>query len=148
MSISRIPQTGATVPITGGGGGAADGTGVMLLQASWLNGGAAIVAADANLVYVRAPVAGTIMGVSIATVGGNGSCSVDVWRDTHANFPPTVADTICGGNKPAIAASSVDLDTTLTGWTTTVNAGDWFAFKLESSSTFTGIFVQLHIRPT
>jgi hypothetical protein len=52
---------------------------------------------------------------------------IDIWKDTYANFPPTVADTITGSAKPAITASNKNTSTTLTGWTTSINAGDILA---------------------
>ena len=61
-----------------------------------------------------------------------GSIQIDVWRDTYANFPPTEADTITGGNEPAITSSNRNTDTTLTGWTTLVADGDILKFSVDS----------------
>lgn len=101
-----------------------------------------------NDVHVRCPVKGTIVGVTVGTTGGPGSAVIDIWKDTHANYPPTVADSICASAKPTLSSVSKYEDTTLTGWTTAIAAGDWLVFHLESSGAFKAIFVQLYIKET
>lgn len=98
-----------------------------------------------NDVYIRITKSGTINKVTLLTEGGPGACIVDVWKDTYANFPPTVADSICGAAKPTISGGIKYEDATLTGWTTTVTAGDVIVFHLQSVSTFSLIFIQLDI---
>ncbi len=110
--------------------------------ATWISGSGAI-ATPANDVFLRFPTACTIVKATIMTAGGSGSCSIDVWKDSFGSFPPTVADSICAAAKPTIVAGIKYEDATLTGWTTTIAAGDVLAFHLESSSTFTSIFIQL-----
>jgi hypothetical protein len=66
-----------------------------------------------------------------------GSIVVDVWKDTYANYPATVADTITGSAKPTISSSNKAQSSTLTGWTTSVNAGDIIRFNVDSVSTIT-----------
>jgi hypothetical protein len=112
--------------------------------ATWVRGGAAIVI-PTNVVYIHCPTAGQIAKVVIATgpIGTNGSCVVDVWK--NAVFPPQVADSITASAKPTITAGVSYQDITLTGWNKTVNAGDWLAFNLDSSSLFRFVSVQLFI---
>ena len=74
-----------------------------------------------------------------------GSVQVDIWKDTWANHPPTVADTICGGNKPKLTAASSMKDSTLTGWSTSVNMDDVLVFNIDSYATLTYLTVQLEI---
>jgi len=108
--------------------------------ASW-GSSSALVAADCADVIVHVPQAGTITGVYVYTQGGNGSCVIDIWKDTYANFPPTVADTITASAKPTISAAAKYSDTTLTGWTTSLSAGNVLKFHVDSTSTFTNINV-------
>lgn len=131
--------------ILGASSGVSSGSAPVLLQATWVVG-SGTVSTPVNDVHVRCPVSGTILAVSIGTIGGTGSCVVDIWKDTLANYPPTVADTICGGNKPTISSGVVAVDSVLTGWTTGVTAGDWFVFHLDSTGGFTAIFVQLQVQ--
>jgi hypothetical protein len=66
----------------------------------------------------------------------SGAIVVDVWKDTYANFPPTVADTIAGSEKPTITATGVKgQDTSLSTWTTSVAAGDVLRFNVDSVTT-------------
>lgn len=101
-----------------------------------------------NKVNTLMPYAGTILGVALLTEGGPGDCVVDIWKDTYLNFPPTSLDSITAAAKPTIVADTRYLDMTLTGWTTTITAGDVLRFSLASVSTFTSILVLLLIQPT
>jgi hypothetical protein len=85
---------------------------------------------------VEVPYTGTLTAVRMGA-DQSGSIVVDVWKDTYANFPPTVADTITASAKPTISAATKSQDTTLTGWTTAVTAGDILRFNVDSCSTIT-----------
>lgn len=101
-----------------------------------------------NDVAVTIPVACTITAATML-LSGAGSCVIDVWRDSYANYPPTVADTICGGNKPTISADNKHSDSTLLGWTTALSAGDILIFKLDSvSGSFVSASITLTLEPT
>lgn len=90
------------------------------------------------------PWTGTITGVRmLADISG--SAVVDIWKDTFANYPPTVADTITAAAKPTISAATKSEDTTLTGWTTSVTAGDTFRFNVDSATTITRLTLELTI---
>lgn len=96
---------------------------------------------------VVVPRTGTITGWQVVA-DVSGSIVVDVWKDTYANYPPTVADTIAGTEKPTLAAAQKAQDLTLTTWTTTVTAGDYLAFKVDSAATVTWAVVTLIVDPT
>lgn len=96
---------------------------------------------------VRCPFDGTIVRWSIFG-DVSGSAVVDIWKDTYANFPPTNADSITGTDKPTLSSAQKAESTALTGWTTTVTAGDVLYPEIESASTLTFVVVQLWIRPT
>lgn len=83
--------------------------------------------------FVRVPFNCTITKSSLL---GNtaGSIVVDIWKDTYANFPPTVADSICASAKPTLSSATKSEDSTLTGWTTSISAGDVLMFKIDSVS--------------
>ena len=61
-----------------------------------------------------------------------GSIVVDIWKDTFANYPPTVGDTITGTEKPTLSSQNKNSDLTLTTWNTSVLAGDVVRFKVDS----------------
>jgi len=73
---------------------------------------------------------------------------VDIWKDTYANFPPTDADSITASATPTLTAATKYSDTTLTGWTTTITAGDWIRFNIDSNSAATWLTIQLTVRRT
>ncbi len=72
-----------------------------------------------------------------------GSIVIDVWKDTYANFPPTVGDSIAGSEKPTLSSVIKNQDLTLTTWTTAVAAGDIIRFNVDSASTVTRITLSI-----
>jgi hypothetical protein len=77
-----------------------------------------------------------------------GSIVVDIWKDTYANYPPTVADTITGSAKPTISAGVKGQSSTLTGWTTTITAGDTLRFNVDSATGMTRVTLSLKVKRT
>lgn len=88
--------------------------------------------------------------INSVTLGADqtGSVVVDIWKDGQANFPPTVADSITASAKPTLSSASTSVDTTLTGWTTSISAGDWLYFNVDSVSTITFLTVALKVTTT
>jgi len=77
-----------------------------------------------------------------------GSIVIDIWKDTYANFPPTDADSITASAPPTISSAQKSEDTTLTGWTKTINAGDVLAFNVDSAATITRVTIALKVKKT
>jgi len=75
-----------------------------------------------------------------------GSIQVDIWKDTYANFPPTDADSITGSNPISISSSNKSQDSTLSGWTTTISAGDILRFNVDSCSSIKRCTISLKVR--
>lgn len=73
----------------------------------------------------------------------SGSVVVGVWKDTYANYPPVVGDSIAGSEKPTLSSATKAEDTNLTTWTTAVAAGDTIRFNIDSISTCTRVTVIL-----
>jgi len=99
--------------------------------------------------FLRVPFAGTITGVTLLSTDASvtsGSIVIDIWKDTYANYPPTVADTITASAKPTLSSATKSEDTTLTGWTTSITAGDVLGFKVDSASTVLQILVTLTVQ--
>lgn len=115
--------------------------------ASWNGGGTSIIL-PANVLNVPVYIAQdcTIQDVTILTEGGTGSCSVDIWSLPIGSFPPTSANSIVGGNYPAISSGVTYFSNTLTGWNTAVSAGSTLVFNLRSSSAFTSVTIFLTLR--
>ena len=109
--------------------------------------GAATVITTGVKGYVQCPYAGTITGWTLLA-DVSGSAVVDVWKDTFANAPPVVGDSITASAKPTLSAAATATSTTLTGWTTAVTAGDVFAFNVDSAATITRLTLQLTVART
>ncbi len=92
--------------------------------------------------FLEIPFAMTLTGVTVLA-DQTGSAVIDIWKDTYANYPPTVADSITASAKPTLSSAAKTKDTTLTGWTTTVNAGDILAFHLDSVATVQRLTIAL-----
>lgn len=65
----------------------------------------------------------------------SGSIVIDIWKDTYANYPPTIADTIVASAKPTISSANKGQSSTLTGWTTSIAAGSILRFNVDSAAT-------------
>jgi len=74
-----------------------------------------------------------------------GSIVVDVWKDTYANFPPTVADRIAGTERPTLSSATKNQDLSLSTWQTSVTSGDIIAFNVDSASTLTRVNLSIDI---
>jgi hypothetical protein len=163
VELLALKRRLGTVAATGGGGGAitqltgdvtagpGSGSQVATISAAVLvrpatvgatfdGGGSAIPAGE--IVFVKVPFALTLTAWEVVA-DQVGSIVVDVWKDTYANFPPTVADTIAAAAKPTLSSAQKAQNTTLTGWTTSVAAGEWLAFKVDSATTVERVTVQL-----
>jgi hypothetical protein len=97
-----------------------------------------------NPVLGEAIAVGNILEVRIYTEGGTGSCVIDVWK-AAAGTVPTSGNDITGGVPPAISSGTSYVNTTLSGWTTSVALGDVFLFTLASTSVFTAIWIFVRI---
>lgn len=129
---------------TGGSGGTSNQN-QRSVSVTFDGGGSAItVGSQAD---VRIPYSGTITAWYIVGVGTAHSITVDVWKDTYANWPPTVADTIAGTEKPSFTAfsSGKNQDLTLSTWTTSVTAGDWLRFNVDACSATTRCTISIQI---
>lgn len=93
--------------------------------------------------YVTIPHSMTITGWDILA-DVSGSIVIDVWKDTYASFPPTVADTIAGTEKPTLSAAQKNQDVSLSTWTTAVTAGDIIGFNVDSATTVTRITLVIY----
>jgi len=90
----------------------------------------------------------TIYGYDASDAPVSGSAVIDVWKDTYANYPATVADTIAGTEKPTLSSVNKNQDLTLSSWTTTIDNGDHLVFNLDSVTTCTKVRVFIHITKT
>lgn len=106
-----------TVPVAIASGGTNGSTLTAQIRFDVNGGGATLPTGVVTACWV-APHAGTITGYTILGDGSTtGSIVFDLWEDSYANFPPTVADTITASAKPTVTSALKAQSTTLTGWT-------------------------------
>ncbi len=77
----------------------------------------------------------------------SGDVVMDIWRDSYANFPPDVSDSIVGSSPPTLSGQQSATDTDLDGWDTVVSDGDVFRFNVDSISAVSKLTLALTLRP-
>ena len=103
-------------------------------------GGVAITTGQKG--FLQIPFNCTINEVDMFT-DQTGSIVVDIWKTSYAGFPPAVGNTITAAAKPTISAAQKSQNATLTGWTTTITAGDVLAYNVDSAATVTRLTITL-----
>lgn len=93
---------------------------------------------------VSIPYACTITAVTMLA-DQTGSIVVDIWKDAYANYPPTDADSITASAVPTISSAVKSVDSTLTGWTTSISAGDTLRFNVDSVTSITRLCLVLTV---
>jgi hypothetical protein len=111
-----------------------------------IDGGATVIETGEKG-HISLPFAGEILSVELLADQA-GSIVIDIWKDTYANFPPTVADTITASAKPTLSSAYKYQDETLTGWTVAFSAGDILAFNVDSVTTIERVSVVLKLKRT
>ena len=97
--------------------------------------------------FIEIPFACTITANRLFA-DASGSIVIDIWKDTYANFPPAVGDSITASAKPTLSSAQKSQDTTLTGWTTSIAAGDILAFNVDSVATVKQVTLSLTLKRT
>jgi hypothetical protein len=77
-----------------------------------------------------------------------GDIVVDIFKDTYGNYPPTAGDSITGGNPLTISAGNKTTNTSLTGWSKTLLAGDVLRFSIVSVTNIRAVTVGLRLQRT
>lgn len=83
--------------------------------------------------FLDVPMKLTILGWKILA-DQSGSAVIDIWKAPFASFPPVSGNSITGSVQPTLSGAQGASGSTLTGWTTTIDAGDVLAFNVISCS--------------
>lgn len=75
--------------------------------------------------------------------GTSGSIVVNVWKATYANLPATSANKITASAPPTISSGTKSQDTTLTGWTRSISAGDWLYINVDSVTSLKNVILSI-----
>lgn len=118
-----------------------DGNPVKELTFTFDNGASALNTGQA-LIYYTIPYDADIKGWSI-TGSPSGSISIDVWKAYQVL--PSVANSITGGNYITLSSQQINGSTNLTGWATSVRAGEIFELNINSAATLTRVCLVLKL---
>lgn len=94
--------------------------------------------------YLPIPFKCTVTGWTILG-DASGSIQLDVWKDSYANFPPTLADSIAGSEKPTLTAQQKNQDLALSTWTIDIAAGSILAINIDSCSGIKQVTLALYL---
>lgn len=132
-SIQRSALTG-DITASAGSNATALTSNLKQIAISWTidGGGATITTGNKKGIYV--PFGYDITSWAII-LDQSGSIVIDVWVDTLANHPPTVADTITASAKPTVTTAVQASSSSLTGWTTSIASGRVVYFNVDSITT-------------
>lgn len=72
-----------------------------------------------------------------------GDIEFDIFKDAYAGWIPSTS--IVGSSPPEMTATTLNEDTTLSGWSTGINAGDIFKFDVVSVTNITRVTLELTI---
>ena len=105
------------------------------------NGGGSAIALNSISYIAAVPFAGTISAWDLCV--DTGTATVDVFKIATGTGLPTAS--ITASATPAIASNNCLHSATLTGWTTSIAAGDRLAFKVTAISAATNISIMLEV---
>ena len=113
-----------------------------------LDGGGSVITPGVKG-FVEVPFACTITAVTLLSTDAAvtaGSIVLDLWKAAYASYPPTVANTITASATPTLASATKSRDTTLTGWTTAIAAGDILGVSVTSAALVTRVALSLTVQ--
>lgn len=97
------------------------------------DGGGSVIANGKTVYAVYVPYACTITAVTMAA-DQSGSIILDIKKCAHGSFPGSLTSIVASA-PPTLSSAQQSQDTTLTGWTTSVSAGDILQFIVNGAPT-------------
>lgn len=131
LTNKTISPASNTIPLVGTIGISLDGQGTAITTGTYAT--------------YTVPYACTINSATI-TADQSGSIVIDVKKSTFAGYPST--SSIVASAPPTLSSQQKSQDTTLTGWTTAVSAGDVLQYVVNSASTVQKVTLSLKITRT
>jgi hypothetical protein len=111
-----------------------------------INGGGAAITTGLKG-FLRVPYACTITAAEL--IGDQtGSIVIDIWKSDYASLPAVDAGSITASAPPTLSSALKSTDATLAGWTTSLAAGDYLAFNVDSAATVEQVTLSLTITRT
>ncbi|MBA7575475.1 hypothetical protein ES708_17305 [subsurface metagenome] len=78
----------------------------------------------------------------------SGSIVVDIWKQAYADYPPENAQSITASAPPTISGAEKSQDSTLSGWTTAIAAGDCLRYNVDSITDIEQVTISLKVTKT
>jgi hypothetical protein len=144
--LGIIERSDGTVWASYSGSGGGSGTTRYAAVEMVVDGGGSVITTGLKG-YLEVPFNSTIL-TSTLLADVSGSIVIDIWKVAYASAPPLVGNTIVASAPPTIASSVKAQDTTLTGWSTAVTAGDIFAFNVNSVLSIKRVTLSLKLQVT
>lgn len=136
FNVANSGSGRGTITLASPGGGGGGGTGSTTLPGAIRFDAGSVDAPSIVGVgtkgFTRVPFACTITGYTIQT-GVAATVVLDVWKIAAGTAEPTNSNSITASAKPTLTADDVVHSTTLTGWTTSVSAGDLIGWEVEAN---------------
>lgn len=98
------------------------------------------VISNGRTAYVQVPYKGTITGWQLVS-SVSGSCTITVFKDTFANFPPVSPGDNIFVTQPSLSGPT----SSATGLSVAVASGDWIGFTISGVTTVTWVNLTLSI---
>lgn len=95
-----------------------------------ISGGGAPISTGSKGTF-RIPYAGTITACILSTMTDNSSVTLTLKKCTQASFPGSLVSIVAAA-KPTLTNANTSIDSTLSGWTTSVAAGDLFEVIVDT----------------
>lgn len=108
-----------------------------------IDGAGSAITAGALGKFPTVPYSGEIESVEVAA-DQSGSIVIDIWK--AADAIPTNANSITGSSPATLSSAQRSQDETLTGWTTSIAAGDVLGFEVDSASTVTEVTLTIKVK--
>lgn len=112
-----------------------------------LNGGGFAITTGTKYPALEVPWDCTIVGARIL-LDQSATMTVDIWKDTYANYPPDNSDSITAAAPIGSSAANKGQDTTLTGWTTSLSEGDIILINVDANDNATFATIVLDVTRT
>lgn len=133
--------------------GSIDGTarvsfshGGSLSPAEFIFDGAGSAITSGAEAWLRMPYSGTLTAWTLLCEP-SGSITIDIWKDTYANWPPTDSDSITNGHEPSVSSGTKAEDTDITDWSdTSVSAGDILYAHVDSVTDIERAWLMLEVQ--
>ncbi len=106
--------------------------------------GSSVIASGMKKVYVYVPYACTITAVTMLADAA-GAAVLGIKKCAYGSFPGSLTNIVASAPPTIGATNQNSQDSTLTGWTTSITAGDVLEFSVTSGTTITSLFTALTV---